>query len=262
MPRSNPAAALLAAATLLVATAASAQWINHPTPGLPRNADGTPKLDGPVPRMPDGKPDLSGLWEHDNPLKYLSNIAADLGEELPMKPDALKVYQERVANRGADDPNGFCLPSGPVEKHAVPAPFKILQRPELLVILYESRQIYRQIHLDGRPFPEDPQPAWDGYSVGRWDGDTLIVESMGFNGKLWLDGRGHPSTEQMRVTERFRRPAFDRIELEMTVDDPGAYTKPWTVKQSFHFLPDTDLIEHICEENNKAPEQIPGASLE
>ena len=251
--------ALLLVIGVCAAPLACAQWIHYPTRGIPRTADGKADLAAPTPRTTDGKPDLSGLWEHDNPLKYLSNIAADIGE-LPMTPWGEQLYNQRLANHGADDPNGFCMPSGPVEKHAVPAPFKILQVPDLLVIVYESRTIFRQIHLDSRPFPEDPQPAWDGYSVGRWEGDALVVESMGFNGKLWLDGRGHPSSDAMHVTERFRRPSFGKLEVEITVDDPKAYTKPWTVKQTMHYLPDSELIEHACEENNKAPEEIGGVA--
>jgi hypothetical protein len=244
------------------AAPAYAQWIHYPTPGIPRAADGAADLAAPTPRLPNGKPDLSGLWEHDNPLKYLSNIAADLPDDVPFQPWARELFEERVARRGADDPNNYCMPSGIVEKHAVPAPFKMLHQQDLLVILYESRTIYRQIFTDARPFPEDPQPSWHGYSVGHWEDDALVVESMGFNGKFWLDGQGRPATEELRVIERFTRPSFGRLEVEITVDDPKAYTAPWTVKQTMHYLPDTELIEHICEENNKFPEQIAGASSE
>jgi hypothetical protein len=249
-------ATLCACALAALAPGAVAQWLDYATAGIPRTPDGKADLTAPTPRAADGKPDLSGLWENDNPLKYLSNIAADIGEA-PFQPWAKQLFDQRVARRGADDPNARCLPSGVVEKHAVPAPFKILQLPSLLVILYESRTIYRQIFLDGRPFPEDPQPAWNGYSVGKWEGDTLVVESMGFTDQIWLDGAGHPVSDQLRVIERFRRPAFGKLEVEITIDDPKAYTKPWTVMETMHFLPDTELIEHICEENNKAPEQLP-----
>jgi hypothetical protein len=241
---------------------AYSQWIHYPTAGIPRTTDGAADLAAPTPRLPNGKPDLSGLWEHDNPLKYLSNIAADLPNDVPFQPWARELFEERVARRGADDPNNYCLPSGIVEKHAVPAPFKILQQQDLLVILYESRTIYRQIFTDARPFPEDPQPSWQGYSVGHWEDDTLVVESTGFNGKFWLDGQGRPATEKLRVVERFMRPSFGRLDVEITVDDPQAYTAPWTVKQTMHYLPDTELIEHICEENNKFPEQVAGAPSE
>jgi hypothetical protein len=257
--RANLVSRLAAQATLLAACLCSpayAQWIYYPNPNLPRTADGQLDVDAPTPKLANGKPDLSGLWENDNALKYLQNLAADLEGDVPFQPWARELMQERVARRGADDPNNFCLPSGIVMKHAVPAPFKIVQLPDLVVILYESRTIFRQIFTDGRPFPEDPQPAWHGYSVGHWEGDTLVVESMGFNDKFWLDTQGRPSTEQLRVIERFSRPTFGRLEVEITIDDEGAYTAPWTAKQTMHYLPDTDLIEHICEENNKFPDQL------
>jgi hypothetical protein len=254
--RVGPCFALVA---MLAGAFAHAQWIYLHDPTLPRTADGQLDVDAPTPKLANGQPDLSGLWEPDNALKYLFNLAADLEAGAPLQPWAQGVLDERMARLGADDPNAFCLPSGIVMKHAVPAPFKIIQQPKLLVFLYESRMIYRQVFTDGRPFPEDPQPAWHGYSVGHWEGDVLIVESMGFNDKFWLDTQGRPSTEQLRVTERFTRPTFGRLEVEITINDPGAYTAPWTVKQTMHYLPDTDIIEHICEENNKFPEQI-GAS--
>jgi hypothetical protein len=226
---------------------------------VPRTADGKVDLAAPTPRLPNGKPDLSGLWENDNPLKHLQNIAADLGAAgAPLNAAGKALLDERRADHGANNPNNFCMPTGTVGKHAIPAPFKILQQPDLLVILYESRTIYRQIHTDGRPFPEDPQPAWHGYSVGHWDSDALVVESMGYNGKFWLDAVGHPASESLRVTERFTRPAFGKLDVEITIEDPAYYTRPWSVKQTMHFLPDTELIEHICEENNRFPEIVGG----
>jgi len=188
--RVKVATALVASFAIWHSTPAYSQWIYYPTPGIPRTTDG--QLDGnaTTPRQPDGSPDLSGLWEHDNPLRYLSNIAADLENDVPFQPWARELFEQRMARRGADDPNNFCMPTGIVEKHAVPAPFKIIQLPDLTVILYESRTIFRQIFTDGRPFPDDPQPAWYGYSVGRWEDDTLVVESMGFNGQFWLDLHG------------------------------------------------------------------------
>jgi len=239
-----------------------AQWFYYPTPGIPRLADGTVDVDGPTPELANGKPSLAGLWENDNPLKYLRNVAADIDGDVPFQPWAQELLNQRIARRGADDPNNFCMPSGTVMKYAVPAPFKIIQQPDLLVMLYESRTIYRQIFTDGRPFPDDPQPAWYGYSVGHWEGEKLIVESMGYNDKFWLDTEGRPSTEQLRVTEKFSRPSFGRLEVEITVDDPGAYTAPWTVMQTMYYLPDTDVIEHICQESNKFPEQIGSGSAQ
>lgn len=255
-PRTRIAAVLAVAGIVVASAEARAQWFHHPEPDIPRLADGSVDLDGPVPMLANGKPSLAGLWEHDDPLRYLFNIASDLEDDVPFQPWAREVFEQRMARRGADDPNNFCMPSGTVMKHAIPAPFKIVQDPNLLVLLYESRTIYRQIFTDARPFPEDPQPAWYGYSVGHWEGDTLVVESMGYNDRFWLDTQGRPSTEQLRVIERFSRPSFGRLEVEITVDDPGAYTAPWTVTQTMHYLPDTDLIEHICQEANRFPEQI------
>jgi len=233
-----------------------AQWIYYPDPSLPRLDGGALDVDAPTPRMANDQPDFSGLWEQDNPLQFLGNIASTLEGGLPLSEWGREIYDQRVANLSADDPNNFCMPTGPVEKHAVPAPFKIVQRPDLLVMLYESRTIYRQIFTDGRPFPEDMNPAWYGYSVGHWEGDTLVVESRGFNGRFWLDGSGAPATEELKVIEKFSRPSFGRFVVEMTIDDPQAYTEPWTVTESMHYLPDTDLIEHICYENNRFPDQI------
>lgn len=257
------AAALCSSLVFLGAFAASAQaqWLEYPTPGIPRTADGAADLSAETPLLANGKPDLSGLWENDNPGRYLGNLAADLDDGAPLRPWARALLEERIERRGVDDPNAYCLPSGIVAKHAVPAPFKIIQRPELLVILYESRTTYRQILTDGRPLPDDPQPSWHGYSVGHWEGDTLVVESSGFNGKFWLDVRGLPASEELRVVERFTRPTFGELVVEITIDDPKAYEETWSVTQSMSYLPDTDLIEHVCEENNRFLEQLPSEAI-
>jgi hypothetical protein len=152
---------------------------------------------------------------------------------------------------GKDDPNNFCLPSGIPEKDAVTSPWKIVQTPGLILILYESRTIFRQIFTDGRKLPQDPNPSWQGYSVGHWDGDTLVVETAGSNGKAWLDTNGHPVTDALHVTERFHRKDFGHMDLQITIDDPKAYTKPWTVTENPTLQPDTELLEYICEENNR-----------
>jgi len=131
-----------------------------------------------------------------------------------------------------------------------------VQTPELLIFLYESLTIYRQVFMDGRPLPKNPQPTWMGYSIGRWEGDTLVVETIGQNGKTWLDMRGLPGTEQLKVIERYSRPNIGRITIDVTIDDPKAYTKPWSVKLAWKLIPDTDLIESICEENNQAPAHL------
>ncbi|PWU01497.1 MAG: hypothetical protein C5B51_22645 [Terriglobia bacterium] len=239
-----------------------AQWPPRVSPKAPRKPDGKVDLAAKAPRTTDGKPDLSGVWEQygefDFP-KYLANIAADIKpEEMPLQPWAATLLRERRENNSKDHPGARCLPSGIPEKDAVPAPVKIVQTPDLIVLLYESRTIFRQIFLDGRPLPKDPQPAWQGYSIGRWEGDTLVVETRGFPENNWLDMAGHPGTEQLHVTERFTRTNFGSLEAVITVDDSKAYTKPWSVRENYHLLADGELIEHICEENNKDPQHMVG----
>jgi len=233
----------------LFSSVASAQWTNNKTPNAPRTGDGKVDLSAKAPRLSDGKPDLSGMWLVPG-LKYLINIAADL-KDVPFQPWAAAEYKKRMENQGKDDPNNLCLPSGIPEKDAVTSPWKIVQTPGLVVILYESRTIFRQIFMDGRPLPKDPNPTWQGYSVGHWDGDTLVVETAGTNGKAWLDTNGHPVTDALKVTERYTRKDYGHMDLEITIDDPKAYTKPWTVHENPTLQPDDELIEYICEENNR-----------
>ena len=239
----------LAMALLVAALPASAQWLDLPTKGIPRTKDGKADLNAPLPRKPNGQPDLSGIWLVPG-LKYLINIAADL-KEVPFQPWAAAEYKKRMDNRGKDDPNNFCLPSIIPEKIAVTSPWKIVETPGVTIILYESRTIFRQIFTDGRALPKDPNPTWQGYSVGKWDGDTFVVETNGFNGKGWLDTNGHPVTDALHVTERYRRQDFGHMDVEITIDDPKAYTKPWTVHENAEYQPDTELLEYICEENNR-----------
>jgi hypothetical protein len=249
-------AAIAFAGLLWFGAPASAQWGKNPTPGIPRTKDGKADLAAPAPKLADGTPDLGGMWLVPG-LKYLINIAADL-KEVPFQPWAAAVYKEHMDTLGKDDPNNFCLPSGIPEKDAVTSPWKIVQAPGLTVILYESRTIFRQIFTDGRPLPKDPNPNWQGYSIGHWerggangDNDTFVVETAGSNGKAWLDTNGHPVTDALKVTERFRRKDFGHMELQITIDDPKAYTKPWTVTENAVLQPDDELIEYVCEENNR-----------
>ena len=249
--RSFHPAALTAAAFIFTVLPAGAQWLNYPTAGIPRTADGKPNLSAPAPKLAGGTPDLSGIWIVPG-LKYLINIAADLKPgEVPFQKWAFDEYSKRMDNLGKDDPNNFCLPSGIPEKLAVTSPWKIIQNPGLIVILYESRTIFRQIFTDGRTLPADPNPTWQGYSVGHWEGDTLVVETTGTNGKGWLDTNGHPVTDKLHVIERYRRKDFGHMDLQVTIDDPGAYTKPWTITENPTLQPDTELLEYICEENNR-----------
>ena len=236
---------------------AQAQWEPFQWKGMLRTPDGKVDLNAPTRKTADGKPDFSGFWMPDGSVRHLLRLDADLKPgEVPLTPWGVQVYNERIATNGKDHPGARCLPSGIPEKNNIPDGLKVVQTPDLLVFLYESRTIYRQVFMDGRPLPKNAQPTWMGYSVGRWEGDTLVVETIGQNGKTWLDMRGLPGTEQLKVTERYSRPTIGRINIDVTIDDPKAYTKPWSVKLGWRLTPDTDLIESICEENNQAPIHI------
>jgi len=223
----------------------SAQWPKILPAGLPRTSDGKPNLSAPAPKTPDGKPDLSGLWQAANG-KYLENLAAD-GAPAPAQPWAEAFFKKIQASEGAGRPQEKCLPHGVTDYDALPMPVKIVQTPGNIVILYEAYNHFRQIFMDGRPLPKDPQPTWMGYSVGKWDGDTLVVDSSGFNDETWLDDGGHPHTEALHITERFRRRDFGHIDLQLIVDDPKAYTKPWGATLRLNLLPDDEIIENVCE---------------
>jgi hypothetical protein len=228
-----------------------AQWQGYPTPGIPRTPDGKPNLSAPAPRTADGKPDLSGIWMAP---RIQTNIADLLkpGDSVPFQPWAKALFDERRANSSKDDPSARCQPTGLTMRAVLATPLKILQTPGLTVMLYESRTQFRQIFTDGRPLPKVVDwPAWQGFSVGKWDGDTFVVETSGTNGRFWLDQAGHPATDSFHLTERFRRTSFGHIDLQMTIDDPKAYTRPWTMYVDLNFQPDTELLEFICEENEK-----------
>ena len=237
-------------ATVLTATTVSAQWLNYPTPGIPRLPDGTPNLAAPAPKAADGKPDLSGLWAIMY-RPYHTDIATDLKPE-EIQAWAAALTRQRSENLGRDDPSTLqCLPFGPRLNFATDAnPLKIVQTPNLIVILSEDLT-YRQIFLDGRALPGDPNPAFMGYSVGHWEGDTLVVVTVGYNDRTWLDGNGHPHTESLHTTERFHRKDFGHLELSETFDDPKAYARPWTVRVTGELKSDTDLLEYVCKENEK-----------
>jgi hypothetical protein len=242
-----------------VATVASAQWDSFPSKRVPRTPDGKVDMNAAPVRTSYGKPDLSGFWMPENPVKYLLNLAADMKQdEIPLKPWARELYNQRIDNNGKEHPGVSCLPSGIPEKLNIPDGLKLVQTEDLTILLHESRTIYRQIFSDGRSFPKDPQPMWMGYSIGHWEGDTFVVETRGQNGKTWLDMRGLPGTEKLRVIERYSRPRIGHMDIEVTIDDPEAYTRPWNVKLAWRLLPDTDLIESICEENNKDPQHMIG----
>src|SRR4051794_2641124 len=223
------ALSIVLTAILLTTASTSAQWLKYPTPGIPRTADGKPNLAAPAPRLPDGKPDLSGLWLIAG--SYIGDITKVLkGGEVQFQPWAEELYKQRRATESKDDPTGRGIVGGVPRSHAGPYPFKILHTTSNnVVLLYEAVHSFRQIFVDGRPLPKDPNPQWFGYSVGRWDGDTLVVDSAGFGDNVWLDNFGHPATDSLRVTERFRRQDFGHLSIEVTIDDPKTYRKPWTV---------------------------------
>ena len=238
------AVALAVLMSLLPATAA-AQWLNYPTPGTPRLPDGKPNLLAPAPRTADGKPDLSGIWRGAGPL-YRFNIAQDLKPE-DIQPWAEALFLQRVRDSRMDSPLARCLPVS-VPFHNFFNLTRIVQTPGLIVILYESpNSPHRTVFTDGRDLPKDPNPTWLGYSVGRWEGDTLVVTTAGFNDRAWLDSAGHPQSESLRITERLRRRDFGHMDFEMTIDDPKVFTRPFTVKTERLLAPDTDLMEDVCE---------------
>ena len=233
-----------------------AQWLHYPTPGIPRTADGKLNLSAPAPKTADGKPDLSGIWGVQG-RKYFDDLGAG-GVEIPMLPWAKQLYEQRKASGQKGHPSERCLGHGVVDFDTFGGPRKVVQSPGVIAILFESYHQYRQILMDGRPLPEPSQPSYQGYSVGRWEGDTLVVETNGVNDIGWLDMNGHPQTETTHIIERFTRRNFGHIDLEVTIDDPKAYAKPFTVKPGgWDLLPDEELIEAICE-NEKDSQHLVG----
>jgi hypothetical protein len=263
MLRTRFAGSLLTVLCILMALSnpASAQWIGYPSKGLARTGDGKPNLSAPTPRTADGKPDLAGIWQAvPDPAgirggiegivapRYMIDITVDMKpSEVPMTPWAAALFKARNDNLRRDNPSIRCLPYGVPRLDAYTHPFKIVQTPELVLFLYESFTMFRQVFLDGRPLPKDPQPAWMGYSVGRWEKDVLVVESIGFNEETWLDGAGHPHSDQMRLTERFHRLDTGHLNIEVTIKDPKAYTRPLRYVQPHLLQADTDLLEYVCE---------------
>jgi hypothetical protein len=233
-----------------------AQWPDHPTPGIPRTAGGKPNLSAPAPRTTDGKPDLSGVWLVKQG-SYLVWVTSDLKPE-EIRPWAAALYQQRADDFRKDTDGIACLPPGPKAgiSGGGPYPMKIVQTPNLVVVLYEYHTIFRQIFTDGRGLPPDPNPTWMGYSVGHWDGDTLVVTTAGYNDRTTLDLAGHPHTEALRVTERFHRRDAGHIDLQVTLDDPKAYTRSWTLPIELDLVPDGDLIEYVCENERDAPHLV------
>ena len=268
--------ALLATMAVAISNPLSAQWLNYPTAGVPKTPSGSPNLGAPTPRTADGKPDLSGMWESENTLrcdpngeqncsdlnvsKEFVNLGSGLKGGLPYQPWAAALFKTRGAAQGKDDPATRCLPAGVPRTLAIPTVKKFIQTPGLLVVLDEYNASFRQIFTDGRPLPVDPQPSWTGYSTAKWEGDTLLVETNGLRDGLWLDALGSPLTDQAKITERFRRVNYGNMEVELTVNDPKAYTAPWTVKINYYAVINTDLLDYICLENEQDVKHLSLAS--
>jgi hypothetical protein len=269
---------------ILVAVASgrlAAQWFTYPSPRAPRTADGKVDLAAPTPRLANGRPDLSGVWMAGDPLCVIRgvasisdllrmnprslkcppntatfsrqsiNIGIDLPGGPPYQPWLARLVDERTANQSLDDPHIRCLPDFFVRAYGLPHFLKLSQTPDLLLMLNEYNGTYRQVFTDGRPLPTDPNPSWQGYSTATWDGDALVVESSGFRDDLWLDWDGSMVTGAGRIRERITRPDFGHLEIALTVDDPKAYTRPWSVTLRQQFAPDTELIDEICAEGEK-----------
>lgn len=259
----------------------AAQWIKYPSPRAPRTASGEVDLSAAAPRLANGRPDLSGVWMTAQPAcvvrglmpvselrkliplsrtcpvrdasfsRYSVNLGIDMPDGLPYQPWLAKLVDERTANQAIDDPHIRCLPDHFIRAYGLPHYVKFVQTPDLLVMLNEYNGVYRQVFTDGRPLPDNPNPAWQGYSTGTWDGDALVVDSIGFRDDSWIDWGGSVVTEAAKIRERIRRPDFGHLEIEVTVDDPRAYTKPWSVTLRQQFAPDTELIDEICAEGER-----------
>ena len=269
---------LLFAFLATIGTGVQAQWIRYPTPGIPRTADGKPNVSAPAPRAADGKPDLSGLWhveptplaemkrlfgadmdkvsvpgmEPDTISKYAINILQDFKpEDAPMRPAAAALFRRRLEGAADVFSATYCLPAGIPLSTLVSEVAKIVQTPGLTLIMLEVDSAVRQIYTDGRPHPVDRNPSWLGYSVGKWEGDVFVVDTVGFNDKTWLDAIGHPHSEGMHLVERYRRRDFGHLDVEITIDDPQMYTKPFTIKVTHLLQADTDILEYFCNENEK-----------
>ena len=270
--------ALILAATLGgLSSSLAAQWPAFHTPGAPRTAKGQIDLTASAPRALDGKPDLSGIWVNiprpggrqggasevpapppgTPPVATFRDIGAGFKEGLPFQPWALELRNKRNAASSKDNPDAHCLPMGNMQFHTHPQPRKMIQAPGVIVLLYEGNAGIRQIFTDGRALPtNDPQPWWYGYSIGKWEGDTLVVESTGFIEEGWLDIIGSPMTNAAKTIERFRRVNYGTLEIDITVDDPKAYTRPWTVRVNQRLMPDSELIEFVCLENQQFTEYL------
>jgi hypothetical protein len=254
---------------------AAAQWVGYPTSGVPRKADGNVDMTAPAPRLPDGKPDFSGIWttaDRRRPdgdtspdvasngsdissSRFMQNIGSEMPDGLPYQPWLVPIVKERTKNLAIDDPHIRCLPDNFLRAYGLPHMLKFVHKPDLLIVLNEMNAGYRQIFTDARPLPDEPAPAWQGYSSGKWSGDTLVIDTIGLRDDTWIDWNGSVVTEAAKVREEIRRPDFGHLEIKVTVDDPKAYTKPWSVTLRQRIVVDAELIDEVCLENEKFAER-------
>jgi hypothetical protein len=281
--RAGLVAAIAAGLLAVFGPSLSAQWPARPSPTVPKTPDGKPNLLAPAPRTADGKPDFSGVWENvgwselreatgdisgtgGSPATrslltggpgLFFEIGAGVDGGLPLQPWAADLKKQRMAANSKDNPDAHCLPLGNMQLHTHPQPRKIIQTPDVVLMLYEGNGGIRQLFTDGRPLPgNDPQPWWFGYSTGKWIGDTLVAETIGFRDGGWLDVNGTPLTDGGKMTERFKRTSYGSMEVEITVDDPKAYTRPWNVTVKHRLMVDDELIEFVCQENEKSTQHF------
>jgi hypothetical protein len=258
----------LAAGLLLTTAVLSAQWVRYPAAGVPRKADGTVDTAAPAPKLPDGKPDFSGVWTSDevdarnpgvppNPYdattsRRMINLGVELPGGLPYQPWLVPIVKQRTANKAVDDPHIRCMPDNFLRSYGAPHLMKFVHTPSLLVMLNEWNANYRQIFTDARPLPLDPTPSFQGYSSAKWNGDTLVVDTNGVKDDTWIDWNGSVITESAKVREEITRVDFGHIQIRVTVDDPKAYTKPWTVMIKERLISEAELIDEMCMENEKS----------
>jgi hypothetical protein len=251
-------------AVVLTVTTASAQWLNYPTPGIPRLPDGKPDLNAPAPKTADGKPDLSGLWAAPctttacaNADRVFFDLAKGQKSEVLMTPWAAGIAKQRASRDHVDDPFGYCLPPGVPRIYFVIGAFRIVPTPNVTAFLHETAAglMFRQVFTDGRPLPVVTEPTWLGYSVGRWEGETFVIQTSGFKDGGWLDTQvGRPHSDALRITERLRRVDFGHIDLSITIDDPKAFVTPWTVGTVLTYQADTEILESFCDNHDKTME--------
>jgi len=271
-----PLVALAVLGAVLGSRPAAAQWVGYPTAGVPRTADGKVDMAAPAPRMPDGKPDFSGIWSTADrsrateagdvasdgndvsSSRYMANFGAEMPGGLPYQPWLVPIVKERTANLAIDDPHIRCLPDNFLRAYGLPHMLKFIHKPDILAVLDEMNAGYRQVFTDGRPLPDAPAPAWQGYSSAKWSGDTLVIDTIGLRDDTWIDWNGSVLTESAKVREEMRRPDFGHLEIKVTVNDPKAYTKPWTVMLRQRIVVDAELIDEVCLENEQFAQHTQG----